>query len=584
MSGASSFQFLQPGWLLLLVPLWGFLWIYATGLRRASMWTWICDERLLQYMTGGDQRVATAGRRPWIIGSVMTLCILALAAPSWSRHSYPAMESTSARVIALDLSRSMLVRDVRPDRYSHAVAAASEIIGDGYLGETGLVVFAGTAFVVAPLSRDETTLLAFVEAVHPDTMPLDGSNLAAAIAKAQELLTASVSGHGQILLVTAGDSAGEAPVKAALEAASQGNRVSVLAVGSAAGGPALDTNGGLLRESSGEIRISRPDYESLRRITEAGNGSLVISGVGNTGGDLVAARLDASQLVEAERHADESLREAANDGAWLVWLILPLALLLFRNNRPWMLVIAVMTITPFHGEAWSQDRQGLWKHPEKVAYRAYTSGDFSTSLEISADPMLLGSSFYRQEKFEKALEQFGKGSSADAIYNRANTLTQLQRYNEAIAAYERALEIDPGLLDASYNKRLLELFLQQQSASAEDAGDDQGSDPQDDEAEGQDALQARTGVATEVELNPGDQQQQGPGFGALRQSGPIDPFESFDGQEASAERFVMRPGDSVQVEDTEYMERWISSLPETSSELYRRKFLRDYQRQQDQSR
>ncbi len=116
MSTVAEFQFLQPAWLLLLPPLWILSWLYAAGLRRASMWSRICDERLLRYMTGGAEREKPHSRQAWIVSCVLTLGILALAAPSWSRHSYPAMESTSARVIALDLSRSLLVQDIRPDR------------------------------------------------------------------------------------------------------------------------------------------------------------------------------------------------------------------------------------------------------------------------------------------------------------------------------------------------------------------------------------------------------------------------------------------------------------------------------------
>ena len=314
MNTLANFQFLQPLWLLLLPPLWALIWSYARHLRRESMWVSICDPRLLRHMTRGQAHKAGRNRHPWILGGVLTLGVIAAAAPSWSKLSYPIMESTGARIIVLDLSRSMLVQDVRPNRHQNAVAAASEIIGNGYQGETGLVVFAGSAFVLAPLSRDDTTLLAFLEAVHPDTMPQDGSNLVQAIAKAQDLLNASVRGHGQILLVTAGDSDSETPVQAALAAAARGHRVSVLAIGTAAGGPALDQEGGLLRDANGKIEIRKTNFDLLRRIALAGNGSMVVTNTAIGGDDLFATRLDANQLVESDRRADDSTREAANDG------------------------------------------------------------------------------------------------------------------------------------------------------------------------------------------------------------------------------------------------------------------------------
>ena len=129
--------------------------------------------------------------------------------------------------------------------------------------------FAGSAYVRAPLSRDDATLLALLEAVHPDTMPQDGSNLAQAIASAQDLLKASVSGQGQILLITSGDSRAETAVEAALAASAQGHRVSVLAIGTAIGGPSLDQTGGLLRDTNGEFQIKKTNFELLRRASRS---------------------------------------------------------------------------------------------------------------------------------------------------------------------------------------------------------------------------------------------------------------------------------------------------------------------------
>ncbi|MBT8437215.1 MAG: VWA domain-containing protein, partial [Gammaproteobacteria bacterium] len=163
MTDQATFQFLNPAWLLLLPPAWWLIWIYAKHSRRQSMWSRVCDPQLLDNMIAG--RRARQGTRllVWTLGIIITLTILAAAGPSWRKQSYPILESTSARVVALDLSRSMLAEDIKPRRLAHAVAAAREIISTDYEGETGLVVFAGHAFVVSPLSKDANTLLAFVD-------------------------------------------------------------------------------------------------------------------------------------------------------------------------------------------------------------------------------------------------------------------------------------------------------------------------------------------------------------------------------------------------------------------------------------
>jgi Ca-activated chloride channel family protein len=578
MSTPASFQFLQPLWLLLLPPLWTLIWIYARHVRHGSMWVRICDARLLRHMT--HTQGAGHNSYPWILGSVLTLGIIAAAAPSWSRLSYPIMESTAARVIVLDLSRSMLVQDIRPNRYQHALAAAGEIIGNGYQGETGLVVFAGSAFVLAPLSRDDTTLHAFLKAAHPDTMPLDGTRMDEAILRAQDLLKASFSGHGQILLLTAGDSTAEAAVMAARTAAASGNRVSVLAVGSAAGGPALESKGGLSRDANGSIQIRKTNFDLLRRIAVAGNGSLVAMDSTVASDDLVAARLDASELVESERRVDAATREAANDGVWLLWLMLPITMLLFRRNQMWMLLI--LLVAPAEREVYAGEWDGFWTHREKIAFQAYTQADYATALQMTDSASLRGASHYRAGDYLQALQQFQREESAGTIYNRANALAQLQRFNEAIDAYRQALELDPSMIAARYNKRLIELFLEQQTEATGDQADNENGGANDNQ--GKEAYETRIGIASELQLNPADQQQFGPGFGASQQGGQVDPFERFDGLDPETQRFVPQARGPEPAADTDFMERWISSLPESSSELYRRKFLRDYQRQQQQAR
>lgn len=171
-----------------------------------------------------------------------------------------------------------------------------------------------------------------------------------------------------------------------------------------------------------------------------------------------------------------------------------------------------------------------------------------------------------------------------ALYNQANTLVQLQRYPEAKTGYQQALELDPGFGNARYNMRLLELFLRQQADSVgENSGASDAGDPGDDPAAGE-IGEMRIGITSELQVNPADEQQLGPGFGAAQQPGQVDPLERFDGSEANQERFVLRALSAEQMPRPETIERWISSLPETSTELYRRKFLRDYLRQQQQQR
>jgi Ca-activated chloride channel family protein len=431
------------------------------------------------------------------------------------------------------------------------------------------------------LSTDAATLLAFIDALDPSTMPEDGTRIDLAIRSAQDLLTASVAGRGQIIIVTAGASDNDAALPAALTAANEGHRIHVLAIGTTAGGPALDAEGNLLRDAQGKVVLSKTSFALLDRIAQAGKGGLVTM-TGSTGvDDILMSRLSANQLIESDRAGDSSDRAAANDGAWLVLLMLPFALLLFRKNLIWMILLGVLV--PGDDELYAKEWNLFWNHPEQLAFEAYQQGDFQTSYELSTNPLLQGSAYYRSGQYQQALEMYSKDESAQSIYNLGNTLAQQSQFPEAVLAYQKALELNPQFGPARYNKRLIELYLEQQYETVNaqlgetDAGESSG------DAELPDA-EARIGVAGQELTNPADDQQSGPGLGASMQTGQVDPFEHFDGLEQEMERFVLQAQDAGQLPDAEQIERWISALPETSTDLFRRKFLRDIQRQKRQPR
>jgi Ca-activated chloride channel family protein len=424
------------------------------------------------------------------------------------------------------------------------------------------------------------------------------------------LLRASLGDSAQILLIRSGDSHNQNAlqdnaVQAAFDAAAEGLRISVLGIGSVAGGPLLDQKGGLMRDSAGRIEISRPNFDLLRRIATAGQGSMtVVDGAGIKGnlngdlnGNLLSSRLGASALVESQHGADQPSRDASDDGAWLIWWMLPLVLILFRKNMVFVFLIALLlqgeqesyaADDHLAGDSLEGHQPGrgfeFWTHPENIAFGAYHRGDYDTAHSISESPMLVGASYYRSHQFQQALAQFSENDSAASIYNRANTLVQLQRYPEAIAAYQQAFDLDPQMINAAYNRRLVEIFMEQQAAST---GNDQDAALMGEAMEeiiDPDATEMRIGTVTEMQGNPADDQQPGSGSGENQQAGQVDPLERFDGEEQDEERFALRALSPEQELEMEIIERWISSLPETSNELYRRKFLRDFRRQQQQDR
>ena len=218
---AIQFHFLEPAWLLMLLPLALLLWLAARRQAGDTAWRRIIDARLQPLLMNGGN--AHRSRLPlWLLGIGWLIAILALANPVWERQPQPLMQTNTARVIVLDLSRSMLAQDLKPTRIERARFKVEDILADDEEGLTGLVVFAGDAFTVTPLTRDSETIRAQLRALEPAIMPSQGSRADLGLLQALDLLQQAGVVQGQIILIAdgvEGDLATEAAEQVAQQAA-----------------------------------------------------------------------------------------------------------------------------------------------------------------------------------------------------------------------------------------------------------------------------------------------------------------------------------------------------------------------------
>ena len=575
------FKFLNPLWLLLLPPVWFLLWRFFKYYQQQSMWEQICDPHLLSKLIPAAVKAKKSRWLSWILTIAMTISILAAAGPSWRNEPIPLFESTATRVIVLDLSRSMLAQDINPTRFKRAIFKARDIVEAQSEGETALVAFAGAAFVVSPLTDDKHTLLNFLDSLDPGIMPVQGSRVDLALSVAQKILSASLSENAHIYLLTDGASELAAAKDQAERARKNGHGVSVLGFGTRQGGPLRNSSGGLARDEQGNLIIAKVFFEDLQSIATAGGGKF---------SKMTADDDDIQYLFSGDRQAnnnvsrdsqDRTLDLPLNDGVWLVWLILPFALLLFRKNLFW--VIILISIQPIDRQAYAMDWQALWKNPEQRAYDAYKQGEFKDSGELSGNPQLKGSAYYKQKQYENAQSWFARQGSAESYYNLGNALAQQQQFQQAIAAYGRALEIDPQLQDALYNKKLIEDYIknEQGQQARQQEEDDKGDESNDESSDQSESTQSQSQQSSEPRGSNDDELQSDSTAEQNAQQKQIDPQEPEE-SESSPEDMAMKEQFNEQANDPESIDRWINRLPDDPSELLRRKFLRDYQRQRRQ--
>ena len=215
-----------------------------------------------------------SARWPGILRLTLVLTAVSLAALALSRPSlgYTLKEVKSDGcdlILAIDVSQSMLCRDVTPDRLTRAKLAARDVIESAKGLRTGVVLFAGDAFLECPLTLDAGAVSSAVDAAATSSIPRQGTDLARAVAEARAAFGEG-TGRKILVLLTDGEDLEGAGLREAR--ASKGVTIVTVGVGTAMGAPVPEPDGKGYKRGSGGIVTSRPDFSSLEAIADATGG------------------------------------------------------------------------------------------------------------------------------------------------------------------------------------------------------------------------------------------------------------------------------------------------------------------------
>ena len=181
-------------------------------------------------------------------------------------------------VLCLDVSRSMLARDVAPDRLARAREEIHALARRAERDRLALVVFAGEARVVAPLTRDGASVAALADLADPTSVVRGGTDLGAALETALALLEAGAGSARAVVLLTDGEDHEERGLAAARRCRERGVAVHAVGLGTGLGGKiALEggVSGAFVKDAAGAEVVTTLDETSLRRVTQAAGGAFV---------------------------------------------------------------------------------------------------------------------------------------------------------------------------------------------------------------------------------------------------------------------------------------------------------------------
>ena len=458
-----AFHFLQPWWLLALLVLPLLPWLAGRGDAARRELSRLVDVALLPHLLHGrpGSRRMSSGLLAlgWLFG------VLALAGPTWSRVAQPLYADRAAQVVAISLSQRMLARDVAPSRIDRARYKAHDLLNANRDGLNALIGYAGESFVVAPLTSDAHSLSDLLDAMAPDTMPVDGDNAAQAIAQGAALIHDAKAEAGSLVLIT--DRADAAAQAAARKARAEGIRVSVLGVGTPQGGPVPLGDDSFLHDAHGDLVLARRDDAALAALAAAGGGRYVA--MGNDGRDVAALHGE----LQPARHA--SVAAGQQGDAWQdrgPWLLLPLLLVVALGfRRGWLLLLPLvlwpaLAPAPAHASGW----RDWWQRADQQAASALRAGQAKQAEQLAHDPAWRGAAAYRAGDYPAAVQALQQARGVDAPYNLGNALARLGRYPEAIKAYDRALQLNPHNDDARANRKAVEEAMRKQQQQQKQGG------------------------------------------------------------------------------------------------------------------
>ena len=493
----SALTFARPEWLhaLWLLPLGAALFWWAEQRRRVLI-ACIVAPKLRSLLAGNTSPFRRWLRAACVLGA-LGLLAATLAGPQLGYDTLEVPHRGRDVIIAMDVSRSMLATDVAPTRLQRAKLLAEDLVGELGSDRLGLVAFAGSAFLQAPLTLDHGAVLAAVDELDTDLIPKGGTNIAAAIRACEEAFGKAEGFSRAIVIISDGEELDADGLEAARQAGAAGIRIFTVGVGSEEGSEIPLGPGEFVRDQSGKVVQSRLDAARMREIAEV------------TGGFYVPLDEDAARLLstdgigrmqEVEMSASASRRPIERYqwplGAAVALLCLQ-ALIGERRRRPFA-AAALWLLSASSG--WSS---GLDEYNAGNYEQARQEFEQRLRMEPEAPGLQLnaGTAAYRLQDYGKASEFFSRAMLADepllrssAEFNLGNTLfrqgegqkdkeKKVTDWKDAIAKYEAALKTRPDYTEAKENKERVEELLKQLEQEQSEK-DEQKKDQKQDQQKG----------------------------------------------------------------------------------------------------
>lgn len=305
-------------WLLFLCPLFIVGYAFVRRFRK---------KRILRF---GEESLVKAlmpewsGAKGWVRIVLFSLAfaffVIGLSRPQIGAKLSERETKGAEIIICLDVSNSMLAQDYSPDRLTRAKLSISRLVDKLQGDRIGLILFAGSSFVQLPITTDYVSAKMFLTSINTESVPVQGTAIGDAILTAAKSFSLQSEKSRAIVVITDGENHEDDPVDAAAQAAQLGIKVYTIGVGSLQGEP-IPKDGELMKDSEGNIVVTRLDESTLKSVAHAGGGAYVHAGTEEFGLNPI---IDDIRSMEDERFSSVVFEEY--DEQYMYFLAIAFAL------------------------------------------------------------------------------------------------------------------------------------------------------------------------------------------------------------------------------------------------------------------
>lgn len=290
-------------YLLFLLPFLAGLYIYMVQ-RRKRAFKKFADKSLWSTLAP----MYAPGRKNFKLGLFLlaiTSLIIALARPQFGSRLEEVKREGIEMIIALDVSKSMLAEDIKPNRLTRAKQSITSLVNRMQDDKIGMIVFAGDAYTQLPITTDYVSAKLFLDNISTNIVSKQGTAIASAIELGAKSFSPDTQADKVMVIISDGENHEGDALEAAKGAAEKGIKIYTIGMGSQDGSP-IPVRGsdgsreGFLKDRSGEIVMSKMNPKMLNEIAAAGNGKFYVASTGSVGLNRLYGELNKLQKSEIE--------------------------------------------------------------------------------------------------------------------------------------------------------------------------------------------------------------------------------------------------------------------------------------------